>query len=141
MAGESTDLQRGKSSRPVLIAASFSGPLPHPQALEDYNRIVPGAGQRILAMAEKEAMHRRNLESLVTSSDIRNSHAGLICGLLVGLGGLIAATLIAIYGNPQAGVGMGFLTLGSLVGVFVYGSRLRMKERDERWDQFGQVGQ
>lgn len=80
-------------------------------------------------MAEKQADHRRRMETQIIASDITNSRVGLVCGLVIGLGGLVAATIIAIKGNPQAGVGMGFLTLGSLVGVFVYGSRLRIKGR------------
>lgn len=141
MANESAKLQRSNSSKPKLrefiAAASFSGPLPPPQILEDYNRIVPGSANRIIAMAERQADHRRRLEAQVISSDVTNSRIGLLCGLVIGLGGLVAATIIAIYGNPQAGVGMGLVTLASLVSVFVYGSRLRLKERQEKWEQSG----
>ena len=34
--------------------ASFSGPLPPPSILEDYDRVCPGAADRIIKMAEKE---------------------------------------------------------------------------------------
>lgn len=116
-------------NRRIIAATSFSGPLPPPQILEEYDRIAPGSATRIIAMAEKQADHRRRLETQIVSSDIANSRVGLFCGLAIGIGGLAAGTIIAIKGNPQAGVGMGFLTLGSLVSVFVYGSRLRVKER------------
>ncbi len=39
--------------RGVMITA-FQGPLPHPGTLRDYETIVPGSGERIIAMAEKE---------------------------------------------------------------------------------------
>ncbi|MBS0204493.1 MAG: DUF2335 domain-containing protein [Planctomycetes bacterium] len=120
----------------MITATSFAGPLPPPQILEDYNRIVPGSANRILSMAEKQADHRRRLETQITSSDITNSRVGLVFGLVIGLGGIAAATVIAIYGHPQAGVGMGLLTLGSLVSVFVYGSRIRMKERQAKWEHY-----
>ncbi len=140
MANESANLQHPESSKPetrhLITATSFAGPLPPPQILEDYNRIVPGSANRILSMAEKQADHRRHLESQITSSDITNSRVGLVFGLVIGLSGIAAATVIAIYGNPQAGVGMGLLTLGSLVGVFVYGSRIRMKERQAKWERY-----
>lgn len=141
MTDESAKLHRGNSSERellgVIAAARFSGPLPPPQILADYNRIVPGSGNRIIAMAEKQAEHRRRLETQVISSDITNSRVGLVCGLLIGL---VAATIIAIYGNPQAGVGMGLVTLASLVGVFVYGSRLRFKEREVENERNGSIG-
>ena len=139
MAKGSANLQSGKSPDQEVLgfiaAASFSGPIPPPQILADYNQIVPGSANRIIAMAEKQADHRRRLETQVISSDITNSRVGLFCGLAIGVGGLVAATVIAIYGNPQAGVGMGLVTLASLVSVFVYGSRLRVKERQVKGER------
>ncbi|MDB5341986.1 MAG: hypothetical protein JWP89_363 [Schlesneria sp.] len=44
-------------------------------------------------MAEKQADHRRHLESQITSSDITNSRVGLVFGLIIGLGGIVAATV------------------------------------------------
>lgn len=41
---------------------SFQGPIPPPAVLEGYERVVPGAAERILRMAEQEALHRRALE-------------------------------------------------------------------------------
>src|SRR5690349_12341887 len=90
--------------RRFVAATSFSGPLPPPQILEEYDRIAPGSAGRIIAMAEKQADHRRRMETQIVSSDITNSRVGLICGLVIGLGGLVAATIIAVKGNPQAGV-------------------------------------
>jgi len=103
--------------------------LPPPQVLEHYERIVPGAADRIIAVAERQAGHRRQLESRFMTAIVANSRIGLVFGFLIGLGGLVAATVIAIYGDPRAGVGMGLLTLGSLVGVFVHGSRVKVDDR------------
>ena len=36
------------------ISLSYSGPLPHPADLEKFERISPGAADRILGMAERE---------------------------------------------------------------------------------------
>lgn len=46
--------------------------------------------------------------------------------------GLIVAALIAIYGSAIAGGIIGVGTLASLVGVFMYGSSTRSKERVEK---------
>ena len=43
----------------VLLAASYTAPLPPPALFEDYERVVPGAGDRILKMAEAEGWSRR----------------------------------------------------------------------------------
>ena len=42
-----------------LQSSLFAGPLPPPEILEQYNRLVPDAAERILTMAETQAAHRR----------------------------------------------------------------------------------
>lgn len=108
-----------------------SGPLPPPSILESYNKIVPGAAERIIKIAEEQSSHRRSLEAMVIKSDIENTKLGLKFGLCIGLFGLVATTAIAIWGNPILSGIIGFATLGSLVGVFVYGSQQRRHEREE----------
>ena len=52
-----------------LEASSFSGPLPPPELLKQYDEVVPGAAERIISMAEAEQareteMGRRGFELL-----------------------------------------------------------------------------
>jgi len=42
-----------------LTQQQFSGPVPHPQILQGYDQIIPGAAERILRMAEEDAEHQR----------------------------------------------------------------------------------
>lgn len=83
-------------------------------------------------MAENQSEHRKSLEQQVIKSDISNSRKGLLFGLLIGLAGLIAAVIISIKGSEVAGSIIGVGTLASLVSTFVYGSRERSQEREER---------
>lgn len=48
------------SQRAAVIHAQmeFSGPLPPPQILGQYDEVLPGAAERILRMAEKQQDHR-----------------------------------------------------------------------------------
>ncbi len=110
----------------------FSGPFPPPQMLEAYERILPGAAERIFRMGEEQSQHRRELESQVIKSDIRNSRIGLIFGLLIGIVALAASVLIAYFGYPVSGGLVGVGAIAALVGVFVYGSQRRTQERKER---------
>lgn len=48
------------------------GPLPTPEELFQYNNLLPGAADRIIAMAEREQAHRVNLEDMATRADIRH---------------------------------------------------------------------
>lgn len=46
----------------VFSAIKFSGPLPPARELQAYEQVVPGAADRIVKMAEDEALHRRAQE-------------------------------------------------------------------------------
>lgn len=46
----------------LVVSEQFSGPLPHPKHLREYEAALPGAAERILTMAE------RNLDSVIKSN-------------------------------------------------------------------------
>lgn len=88
-------MAKNKSSKPSSaqvqqksiqqITQSFSGPLPPPAALQEYERISPGLAERIVSMAESQARHRQQLERSVIDSGIKDSRLGLWFGLVIGL--------------------------------------------------------
>lgn len=41
---------------------NYSGPIPPPDIIKDYENILPGSADRIISMAEKQADHRRDIE-------------------------------------------------------------------------------
>jgi len=81
-------------------------------------------------MAEEQSAHRKDLEQKVISSDIVRSKWGQILGFIIAIAGLVVSALIAIFGSAIAGGIIGVGTLASLVGVFMYGSKTRSKERE-----------
>jgi len=126
---------KGSSTKNIQLAqraSFFQGPLPPPETLEKYNLIVPGAAERILAMAEAQARHRQQLELKVVDSDIRNARTGLHYGLVIGLVSIIGGVLCIWSGHEIGGSILGGVGLSGLVGVFVYGSRQKAKEREKR---------
>jgi len=110
----------------------WSGPLPPPQVLKDYNSIVPNAADRIIKMAEKQEDHRIAIESIVVDSNVRNEKFGVISGLVIGLSGLTCATICALYGHDWVAAVIGGSTLVSLVSVFVIGKSKREKELSKK---------
>lgn len=116
----------------TATAESFSGPIPPPAILEQYNTIVPNAAERILKMAENQASHRHQIESKVIDSEIKNSRTGLHYGLIIGLAAIIGGTICTLKGFQIAGGVIGGTGITGLVGVFVYGSHQRRKEREHR---------
>lgn len=111
-----------------LQKAEFSGPLPPPQILEKYETVLPGAAERVFAMAEKQAVHRQALEKKVIDSDALQALVGTVFGLVIGLFGLGSAVYCIILGHDWAGVGIGGATLVSMVSAFIYGTSQRRRE-------------
>ncbi len=59
-------------------------------------------------MVEKEQNHRHKV-----------MNRGQIFALLIGLSGIVATTLIGIFGNPWVAGVVGFTSLATLVGAFL----------------------
>jgi len=59
----------------VASHSQYSGPLPHPEMMRQYNEIHPGFADRIIASWEKETAHRHNLETLAVRSEIDKEKA------------------------------------------------------------------
>jgi uncharacterized membrane protein len=88
--------------------AEFSGPLPPPSCLREYDIIIAGAADRIISMAEAEQKHRHSWER----SALNNTTIGLWFGFLIALG-LVGGGVYSVYvGQPY--VAGGFLTAGAI---------------------------
>jgi uncharacterized membrane protein len=115
-------------------ASFFSGPLPPPETLAAYDKILSGGADRLVGMAERQSNHRMELERKVISSQLLESRLGQIFGFVLGLTGLSLGSWVAVAGQPWAGASIAGTTLIGLVGVFVYGrkkQRQNLKEKEE----------
>ena len=126
-------VQKQTSSQAMKVHSELhQGPLPAPHILEQYNNVVPGAAERIIAMAENQSEHRQMLEKIVVKAGSRDSLLGLIFGLTIGLSTVGGAVLCILNGHTVGGSVLGGSGLAGLVGVFVYGSRQRRMEREQK---------
>ena len=96
-----------------------SGPLPTPADFSGYEQVLPGAAERIIGMAERQATHRQSLEYKVLSSDATNSRLGTVFAFLLGVVGLAVAGAVILKGHDWAGVGIGGGTLATMVVAFL----------------------
>ena len=122
------------------LEQSFRGPLPSPEAFASYEQTVPGAGDRILRLAEEEATHRRSQEIAegehgrqLQDFDVRQAakrqNRGLVFGGIMGVVITAAAIVIAVLGNTIGATTI--ITTGVLgvTGIYVYGSRWQRKDQ------------
>lgn len=112
------------------------GPLPSPAALAAYERASPGLALHIMAMAEDEARHRREIEAQAAAVAVKDAwwkraerRVGQICAVVFALTCVLVGGWISTSGHPVAGTMFSGTTLVTVVGAFLYGSK--EKERDE----------
>jgi uncharacterized membrane protein len=95
----------------VLSAAeSFSGPLPHPKHLALYENTVPGSGEKIVGMAEREQKHRHRLQTY----EMLYPYLGQLLGFLGFLAAIFGAIYLALHDK--------MIVAGLLVGAPVVGA-------------------
>ncbi|MDA8409380.1 MAG: DUF2335 domain-containing protein [Treponema sp.] len=95
-------------------AVSYSGPLPPAAEFERYNAAVPGAAERILAMAEKEAEHRHGAEDLLVQEEVRASKTGQLFAFALGIGSLAVVAVSLFLNSPLGAIAPGIIALTSL---------------------------
>lgn len=131
MDDENTEIMR-KEIKAVI--SEFSGPLPPPSIIQGYENVIPGAAERILAMAEKQSEHRQLMERTMIQSDSRDSLLGIIAALILGAGCLVTSCVIAISVPQNAGAicsaAFGITGIGSIVGPF-----LKIRKKDSSKDE------
>lgn len=104
----------------------WTGPLPSPDDLRKFDQLIPGSAERIIALAEGEALHRRELEKKVLDSEITDRSTvrgyfsrGQLMGFMLAVLFLIATVWIILAGYSISGTIIGSTTLVSLVVIFV----------------------
>lgn len=118
-----------EQSQELIIAQQVhSGPLPHPEILRGYDSIIPGAAERILRMAETQSEHRQSIEKQVIDTQTKNSKHGVWIAAVLCLSTLIAGVVLVLMDKEIPGTIFGVSGLLSVVGVFIYGTRMNSKQ-------------
>ena len=89
----------------------WSGPLPPPTLLAEYNDAVPDGAERIVSMVERQTAHRMEMEARTAKYDHRLAHTGQWIGLTVVLAVLVLAGYMVYLGATTAAVAAGLTSL------------------------------
>ena len=115
-AGEPTAVEAGELVR-VQTAQHLefsSGPLPHPHFFQTYEATLPGAAERILAMAEREQKSRHAREA-----------RGQWMAFLLALVGLLGGVALAYLDKSLEGLAAMVVSVSIVIGVFITSKRPR----------------
>ena len=99
----------------IVVSEQFSGPVPHPRHLRDYEAIVPGAADRILRMAEKST----DIEEFVWKADAADAKRGMYCGASL-FASLILAAFASLFVTTNPVVPGFFLGTAAIGGIAAF---------------------
>lgn len=108
----------------IVVSESFSGPIPHPIHLREYDQILPGGADRLMAMAETNLKHGMDMERKALEAQIADGKRGMWIGAaLFALLIVLAAAIHLITGSEAVpGVFLGAAVLGG-IALFVRRSK------------------
>jgi uncharacterized membrane protein len=127
----SSDEKRAAVIRLVQqIESIHLGPLPHPDALRAYAKLIPNGGERIMCLVESEAAHRHAQEARMVASETRGITRGQWMAFVLAL--LLAATglYLGVTDHDWLAAGLFTTTIGAVVTVFVLGNKERADSRE-----------
>jgi uncharacterized membrane protein len=105
----------------VYKEEQFTGPIAHPDHMQDYEAILPGSAHRIIAMAEKSLQHQMDMERDALAADVADQRAGRIFGMIALMALVLAAVVCGLLGKEiLAGLFVGAGALGT-IGAFING--------------------
>ena len=123
----------GVLQRLVSVESIYSGPFPSAESFRQYEETTPGAGDRILSMAEDEQRHRHEMEKIALEASIEDAkqareerRRAQWLAWSLSLTVLVFGCGLIFLGHQTAGLS---ITGGTIVGIIV--AFLRNARRSE----------
>lgn len=113
----------------MMVRKFHSGPLPPPDDLAEYDRVLPGAAERIFQLAEREQAHRHVQEAKMVRHEYAGRYvgqAGALTALVVGFGAVVYCASI---GQPITAAVIG--AVGAIVLGFLKYTAARQGRNEE----------
>lgn len=117
--------------RAAAVASSFSGPIPPPAVLGEYDKVSPGFADRIVKMAEREMSHRHEIERRVLDVGAKEVLRGQSFAFLIFIATLAGGIYTAALGHGTAGALLGVSGLTTIVTAFIMGRVRREKAESQ----------
>lgn len=123
------ELQRSVSLTAVRTEqVLWRGVIPHPDDFARFEQIQPGAADRILALAEGQAAHRRQMEWTALNDGDAQAKLGIVVVGVPFLASLIVCWDLVKEGQSPEGIGLILSEVVALAGAFGYAHRSGRRE-------------
>ncbi len=110
----------------------FSYPLPPPEVLSRYDRVIDNGAERIFEWIHGQSAHRQRHEAKVINANIVAMFGGLIAATVIVLYALRVARDIARSGSDLTAFATVVSALAILAGVYYTGARAARRERIDK---------
>ncbi|MBI1257592.1 MAG: DUF2335 domain-containing protein [Chloroflexi bacterium] len=97
----------------------FSGPLPKPSILGEYEKVLSGSADRIISMAELEQKHDHAFVDKLMNADISSQETALRYAFTLALLALLSGTFLIAIGRDLAGFAVLAAAIATIVGAFI----------------------
>jgi uncharacterized membrane protein len=115
-----------------LIGVFYRGPLPPPEMLWGYEKIVPGAAKRILTQFERQSEHRREIERKMVSNIARREMGSILVAALL----IVAVTFLGYHmvsqGQSLYALGTVAASVSGVLIAFFTGKKANLREKEEK---------
>jgi uncharacterized membrane protein len=130
--GQQQALQHEEPRVPLLMVARslFSGPMPPPDLLREYELIFPGAARFFFAAVEMQSLHRQEMERRTLDAAIRSEAVGRWLAFILAVMLIASGTFLIHEDKDPQGLSLIVGTMVSLCALFVY-SRAKSRREGE----------
>lgn len=112
-----------------------SGPLPDPDTLRAYAKLIPNGAERLMCLVESESRHRHEQQARLVACETRRIARGQWMAFVLTLLLTTAGIFLGVTGHDWLAAGLFTTTIGAVVTIFVLGNRARANG-GERSDSF-----
>jgi uncharacterized membrane protein len=129
--------QMGSAFAQVAVQQNaYSGQIPPPEMLLQFNQVAPGTAERLIQWAEDETKHRHHLEASAQAANIdaqkrqleiadrqvaavfRSDMVGQLSGLLVCLACVVLSFICAMHDHPVAATALAAVPCAAIIQAF-----------------------
>lgn len=122
--------EQAQEYREIAVERFFSGPLPPPALYSSYDRVLPGAAERIMAMTEKEQAHRHQWENTALRGELDYGRLGLWLGTLALIAVIAGVVACAYLGQTWAAGALGAIGLTGIVTALIKGRTFSHNDKE-----------
>jgi len=99
----------------IQQVSRFSGPIPPPLLLSEYDQVLPGLADRLVTLAEGEAAHRHALQF----RRVRLAEAGLASAFVIAMSTIFGGIYLIHEGSTREGLGGILAAVAALLVVYL----------------------